>query len=231
MKGSQGQELDSASFDANHRAPPAGWAYVSRPFLRRLSPMPVPFFLLSSRVLATTKSLHLGVRLCQRVCKVRPLTSGGASKRGGDLVTPEPNDRCQSKKAVGLPRALETGGLMPRCLRSPSPALNSKEHAELAVAATPSKTTALRHTSPSHPHLPAVLPAGKAGTAHGLRSPAQRWWLRRFRTHARLGSFQAFSRTLDASSADAVHTSQGSGADPSFLTPQEGEVEESGVTP
>jgi hypothetical protein len=135
-------------------------------------------------------------------------------------VTPEPNDRCQSKKAVGLPRALETGGLMPRCLRSPSPALNSTEHAELAPPARQLPCGTHTHT---HPHLPAlVLPAGKAGTAHGLRSPAQRWWLRRFRTHARLGSFQAFSRTLDASSADAVHTSQGSGADPSFLTPREG---------
>ena len=193
----------------------------------------MPFFPLTSRVLATTKSLHLGVRLCQWVREVRPLTSGGASKKGCDLVTSEPNDRCQSKKAVGLPRALETEGLMPRCLRSPSPALNSKEHAELAVAATPGADNCpaahipVQYPHP-HPHPHPHLPAGKAGTAHGLRSPAQRSWLRRFRMHARLGSFQAFSRTLDASSAYTVHTSQSSGADPSFLTPQEGE-EEGGI--
>jgi hypothetical protein len=113
----------------------------------------MPFFPLTCRVLATTKSLHLGVRLCQWVCEVRPLTSGGASKKGCDLVTSEPNDRCQSKKAVGLPKALETEGLMPRCLRSPSPALSSKEHAELAVLLPPpAPTTALRHTYPCSTH-------------------------------------------------------------------------------
>ena len=79
-------------------------------------------------------------------------------------------------------------------------------------------------------HIPIHIPThislhclqGKLAPRMACDRPHQRSWLRRFRTHARLGSFQAFSRTLDASSADAVHTSQGSGADPSFLTPWEG---------
>jgi hypothetical protein len=152
--------------------------------------------------------------------------------RSGDVGTERSmpiQEGCWSAQGPG------DGGVMPRCLRSPSPALNSKEHAELAVAATPGADNCPAAHIPvqyPHPHPHPHLPAGKAGTAHGLRSPAQRSWLRRFRTHARLGSFQAFSRTLDASSAYTVHTSQSSGADPSFLTPQEGgRVEESEVTP
>ena len=115
-------------------------------------------------------------------------------------------------------------------IAKPSPALHSKEHAELAVAATPSADDCPAAHIPIHilTHISLHCLQGKLARRMACDRPHQRSWLRRFRTHARLGSFQAFSRTLDASSADAVHTSQGSGADPSFLTPREGGGEGSG---